>query len=173
MSWFGETKVTTRARDRVPAAVPGPLTAREALQAVLPAVEKVSRRYHLGMVTSGEDIAADGRSARWEFLLSFPARQAAGVFGVEPCDIENSETALCVTIDVAPGLPRFESPLPLDFRDSPAVVAEMAEAGVDWVTGSTRMTLASRRTPAGMPVWFTEMFGKEYEVPFSGAQPGR
>jgi hypothetical protein len=62
----------------------------------------------------------------------------------------------------------------LDLRQaSPAAVAGMAEAGVDWVAGSTRMTLASRRTAAGTAVWFTEAFGKEYEVAFSAARPRR
>jgi hypothetical protein len=37
---------------------------------------------------------------------------------------------------------------------------------VDWVAGSTRMTLASRRTPDGALVWFTVMFDQEYSVPF-------
>ncbi len=169
MGWFGESKVTGRSRDRVPTATPGPLTARGALQAVLPVVEKVSRRYQLRLVTSGEDIGADGRSLRWEFVFEFPSRHAGGVFGVEPCDMEKSETALCITSEVAPRPPRSEAPLPLEFRDSPEVAAEMAKAGVDWVAGSTRMTLASRRTPDGALVWFTVMFDKEYAVPFVAA----
>ena len=172
MGIFGESKVTSRVRDRSVLAQPGPLTARQALAAVLPAVEKTSRRSRLGLVTSGEDIGADGRSLRWEFLFAFPSRQAGGLFGVEPCDIEASETALCLTSEVYPGVPAFEQPLPLDFKDSPEAVAEMARAGVDWVAGSTRMTLASRRLPGGSLVWCTEMFGKEYTTPFAGGGSG-
>jgi len=91
------------------------------------------------------------------------------VFGVDPCDVEKDETALCVTSDVSPGVPALDQPLLLEFKDSPAAVAELAKAGVDWVAGSTRMTLASRRAANGTAVWFVEMFGKEYTTPFTAS----
>ncbi len=173
MGFFGNSNVRSRIRDRSPVTQPGPLTARQALAALLPAVEGISHQYRLGLVTSGEDIDAEGRSARWEFLFDFPSRKALGMFGIEPCDIEASETALCLTIDVSPGVPSFEQPLPLEFKDSPQAAAELAMAGVDWVAGSTRMMLASRRLPGGKLVWYTEMFGREYTTPFPNTPPGR
>ena len=61
-----------------------------------------------------------------------------------------------------------EPVLPLDFRDSPEAVRALADQGADWISGSTSMTLSSKRLPSGELVWSTLMYDDEFQTPFAG-----
>ncbi len=177
--------------------VVGALTAREALAAILPAVRQVDRVFVLRLVTSGEDIDHRGRATVWEFFFDFPRRQAYGIFSLTPCDVEANLSPCCLRVVVRPkhretgiaaqlveGLKHDRAALayvrrvwreadarrpvlPLDFRDSPEAVRALADQGVDWISGGTSMTLASKRLPSGELVWSTLMYDDEFQTPFA------
>ena len=176
--------------------VAGPLTAREALAAILPAVRRVDRVFVFRLVTSGEDIDHRGRATVWEFCFDFPRRNGLGIFEVKPCDVEEEPGPCCLRAVVRPKhretgiaarlVERLEHDraalaylrrvwreadargpaLPLDFRDSPQAVRALAEQGADWISGDTSMTLASKALPGGELVWSTAMYGEEFQTPF-------
>ncbi len=178
--------------------VAGALTAREALAAILPAVRQVDRVFFLRLVTSGEDIDHRGRATVWEFFFDFPRRQAQGIFSVTPRDVEVEPSRCCLRAVVRPkhretGIAAQlveslkhdraalayvrrvwreaearEPVLPLDFRDSPEAVRALADQGADWISGSTSMTLSSKRLPSGELVWSTLMYDDEFQTPFAG-----
>jgi hypothetical protein len=178
--------------------VVGALTAREALAAILPAVRQVDRAFVLRLVTSGEDIDQRGRATVWEFFFDFPRRRARGIFSITPCDVEVEPSRCCLRAVVRPkqretGIAAQlveslkhdraalayvrrvwreaearEPVLPLDFRDSPEAVRALADQGADWISGSTSMTLSSKRLPSGELVWSTLMYDDEFRTPFAG-----
>ena len=177
----------------------GPLTAREALAAIVPAVRQVDRVFVFRLVTSGEDIDYRGRATVWEFFFDFPRRNGLGIFAVKPCQVEGEPGPCCLQVAVRPkhretGIAARlveslrhdraalayvrrvwreadarEPVLPLDFRDSPEAVRALAEQGADWISGSTSMTLSSKRLPSGELVWSTLMYDDEFQTPFAGS----
>ena len=178
--------------------VVGAQTAREALAAILPAVRQVDRVFVLRLVTSGEDIDHRGRASVWEFFFDCPRREAHGIFTVEPCNVEDEPFSCCLRTKLRPkpGLTGIAAQLveslkhdraalaylrrgwreaearqpvlPLDFRDSPEAVRALADQGADWISGSTSMTLSSKRLPSGELVWSTLMYDDEFQTPFAG-----
>ena len=54
----------------------GPLTAREAFRLIWSEAQSRDPAPRQMLVTSGEDITADGRSGLWEFQLDLPIRVA-------------------------------------------------------------------------------------------------
>lgn len=146
----------------------GPVTAREALDIVYPAVLEVSKQPVLVLITSGSDISAEGRSGTWDFVFHFPARLGQGAYSLEPLDPDASGSGLRMTWRISPRLDvkGEDSGLPLDFTDSPEAVRNLTRAGADWVAGDPDMTLATRRLSSGDVVWATESYGKEFATPF-------
>jgi hypothetical protein len=53
------------------------------------------------------------------------------------------------------------------FRDSPAVVAEFAAAGVDFVAGSSDMQLDAKALASGEAVWVTYCWDEQRTAEFS------
>jgi hypothetical protein len=169
--WSSQKKegpIRDRTRQQGAAGRRGPLTAREALSVVRPQVHNVGGSFFLSAVSSGEDIAPDGKSCVWRFLFYFPTRKALGIFELVPADAEEThpELTLEISISPSPGGGSGGPQLPLQFRDSPEAVRALAEDGADWVAGSTRMNLATRVDRSGKIVWFTESYGQEWETSF-------
>jgi hypothetical protein len=137
----------------------------------------------------GDDVGRDGRSAKWEFHALFPTIRAEGVWRLEQSE-DNASSVLSGRLSPvpAPGTTEFLMaqispqlvaeqekswnlrldlivPLPLDFADSPEVVAaiEALQPNV-FVSGPIR--LKARTPPNGGPVW--EWSGSDLvHVPFT------
>lgn len=160
--------MSERHRSRRPIEASGPLTVKEAWSIVLDAVLRVAPDYRLILITSGEDINSEGRSRVWEFGLHFPGHLVQGIFGIEPCDMEESESALCLVteLSVLSGLDQAEHYLPQEFKDSPQAVTELAQGGADWISGSTSMNLQTRLLSDGSAVWWTSSYDRRFQTPF-------
>jgi hypothetical protein len=150
----------------------GPLTAREALQVVLPRLPWTDQDLRLVFIGSGEDVNHEGRATLWEYFFEFPRRRARANFMVQPCDTGSEEPETwCVDIHVKKFGERFgppRPPLPLEFQDSDAAVRALGEQGADWITGDTHMTLSTHVLPDGEIVWRTHCWDVEYRTPFAG-----
>ncbi len=147
----------------------GPLTAREALNAILPAVRQVDQEFKLTFVGSGEGINPDGRAYAWDFFFEFPRRRGHGVFFIHLCPDEgDDEGPWCIDMRVQPfGKEPARPALPFEFRDSAEAVQALGEQGVDWISGDTHSTLSAKILPNGGVVWHTTCWDKEYQTPFA------
>jgi hypothetical protein len=86
---------------------------------------------------------------------------------INAADVESAAVHVKRRIQSSDGKPFV--PLSFEFRDSPAVVAELSAAGVDFVAGPTDMKLESGFSVNGKAVWITYCWNKEI-VP--GKPPG-
>lgn len=157
----------------------GPLTAREALTAILPQVREADPEFKLTFVGSGEGINHEGRAYAWDFFFESVRSQQMGDFTVRLFPREgDDEGPWCMDMRVRPIrdsatrslklTPRPPRPaLPVDFRDSPEAVRALAEQGADWISGDTHMTLSSKVRPDGAVVWHTFCWDQEYQTPFA------
>jgi hypothetical protein len=138
---------------------PGPLTAHEAWAIVRPIVAAIDPQARLTFITSGLDISHAGRSFTWEFMFYLPTRRAQALLSLAPADdaeeIDNAPLVLRQRIGPAGASAAGAPVLPLPFRDSPAVVAELAAGGVDFIAGPTDMKLEGRVLATGEAVWLT------------------
>ncbi len=157
----------------------GPLTAREALNTILPHVRQIDPEFKLTFVGSGESINDEGRAYAWDFFFEFGRAQRLGDFTVRLCPREgDDEGPWCIDMHVRPVRnpvaqslkipPEPPRPaLPLRFRDSAEAVRTLAEQGADFVSGDTHMTLSSKVLPGGVVVWHTICWDREYQTPFA------
>jgi hypothetical protein len=158
---------------------PGPLTVHEAWAIVQPIVAGLDPQARLTFITSGLDISHAGRSFTWEFMVYLPAQRAQALLSLVPADdAEDVDSApLVLTQRIGPaGVGAEHAPaLPLPFRDSPEVVAELAAGGVDFIAGPTDMKLEGRVLATGEAVWLTSYWDEVRSVAFSTgvAQGGR
>ncbi len=175
----------------------GPLTARQAFEAVLPRVERVDRDFKFVLVTSGQDINYEGRALLWEFFFDFPRLRGTGNFSIQLSSEEDIDLGpKCIETRVRPAYPntgfvpqlkrerasrdymerawdksvQAKQGLPLSFRDSPEAVRDLIRQGVDWIAGDTSMTLSSKVLASGDIVWSTVSWDKEYHTPFKAAR---
>jgi hypothetical protein len=105
----------------------------------------------------------------WEFLVHCPRVRTRALLTLGPLedaeDIDHAPLQLTQRLNPQGRLESRGGPyLPETFRDSPAVVAELAERGVDFVTGSTDLKLESRCLPSGEVVWVVEYGDGEHAV---------
>lgn len=155
----------------------GPLTAHQALNAVLPAVRQVDTEFQLTFVASQEGIDPDGRAYAWDFFFDFPRRREQGVFYIHLCPgDDDDEGPWCLDPKVRPITmpartkmvpPPAKPILPLEFRDSADAARALAEQGADFVSGDSHMTLSSTVLPSGEIVWQTTCWDKVYQTPFA------
>ncbi|MCS7072713.1 MAG: hypothetical protein NZM00_14505 [Anaerolinea sp.] len=149
-------------------APPGPLTSREAWDIVQPIVAGLDPQARLTFITSGLDISHAGRSFTWEFMVHLPARQAQALLSLAPADdaADVDSAPLVLTQRIGPADAGAEHPpaLPLPFRDSPEVVAELAASGVDFIAGPTDMKLEGRILATGEAVWLTSYWDEVRSV---------
>ena len=161
-------KLTPSVSEEVARTVPGPLTANEAFQMALPIAEGIDKHAQLMLATSGTDLQSNGKAFVWEFLFNLDSRGSRLMltFSPDPSapDVDNAPVHLKKR--VFPSDEKPFHPLPLSFRDSPEVVSELSEAGVDFVAGPTDMKLESGLSADGRPVWITYCWDKRYEASF-------
>lgn len=97
-----------------------------------------------------------------------PAQQAQALFSLAPAeDAEEIDSApLVLTQRIGPaGAGAEHTPaLPLPFRDSPAIVAELAAGSVDFIAGPTDMKLEGRVLATGEAVWQTYYYDETRTV---------
>ena len=153
-----------------PSKLSGWITLHEALTEVLPVAKKLDRAARLTFVTSGLDMQHDGRSLTWEFLFFLPKRSATLMLSLEPDaqaeDPDSAVTTLTQRVNKALPADAEKSPLPMQVRDSPEVVAELAAKGADFVAGANDMKLESR-VSSGKALWVTYDFDKEFTTSFA------
>lgn len=156
-------------RDRELPGLRGPLTAHQALNAILPTVRQVDTGPKLTFVGSQEGISPEGRAYGWDFFFEFPRRREHGVFFVHLCpEGDDDEGPWCLDIKVQPLHPSQARPaLPLEFRDSAQAVVALSAHGADFVNGDSHMTLSTKVLPNGSVVWHTICWDKEYQTPFA------
>jgi hypothetical protein len=116
---------------------PGPLTAHQAWEIMLPVAKELDSQAQLTFITSGLDMSREGRSFTWEFLFILPKPGVRVLLSVEPSsgaeDIDNAPVMLVQRLNpVSAAEVSRAAKLPESFRDSPEVVAEFAAAGVDF-----------------------------------------
>lgn len=150
---------------------PGPLTAHEAWALVWPRVLKLEKHPRLTLVSSGLDLSGEGRSFTWEFGFDLPRRGRHALFTVEPSgEGEDIDRDAIVIVQRSSPLLAGESErpaLPKTFRDSPEVVADFAEQGVDFVAGPSDLKLEGRVLPSGEAVWVTYDWDNERTTRFA------
>lgn len=147
----------------------GPLTARGACNAILPAVRQIDQEFKLTFVGSGQGINHEGRAYAWDFFFEFPRLRGQGVFFIHLCPDEgDDEGPWCMDIRVRPlGKEPAQPALPLEFRDSVEAVQALAEQGVDWIAGDSHSTLSAQILTDGAIVWHTTCWDKAYQTPFA------
>ena len=151
-------------------ALRGPLTAREALNAILPAVRDIDQEFKLTRIGSQEGITPEGGSYGWDFFFEFPRRRGFGDFDVHLCPgDEDDEGPWCLDMRVRPLRPSEAAApaLPLEFRDSAQAVHALTAQGVDFIAGDSHMTLSTKALPNGRLVWHTISWDKPYDTPFA------
>src|SRR5512132_3523979 len=84
----------------------GPLTARQALAAVLPHVRQEDPEFTLTFVGSGEGINDQGGAYEWDFLFVLARSQRLGDYVVHLCPQEgDDEGPWCMDVYLRPLLP--------------------------------------------------------------------
>jgi hypothetical protein len=154
---------------------PGPLTSHEAWAFAGARAQELDPEAALLFVASGLDISPAGRSFTWEFSFELPGRGGQAFLTVgapdDPPDLDSAPVVL-VERFVSSASPAQRAQLPHSFRDSPEVVEELSQAGVDFVAGPTDMKLEGRVLPSGEAVWLTYYWDDERTVSFTPTSTG-
>jgi hypothetical protein len=173
-----------------------PLTARQALQNLLPAVHAFDRGARLKSIVSPPGLSGDGLSPRWEFFFDLPGRRArlnADCFLPWDAAADNYKPA-SIHLTVAPfppadsylrrrvnegqllhqqltGLWKQEMQntvyLPFSFRDTPAVAAEFSRQGLDFL--ELEFSLSTGPSPDGRLSWIAQARRRSYYAEFANA----
>jgi hypothetical protein len=150
---------------------PGPMTAHESWAIAHPEVKKLDEAAKLTLVTSGLDIDHAGRSFTWEFMFVVPRLRATALVTLAPADdaedVDRAPIHMTLRLSAAAESELTRAGLPVAFRDSPDVVAELAAQGVDFVAGPTDLKLESRQLRSEEAVWVTYYGDAEILVSFS------
>jgi hypothetical protein len=172
----------------------GPLTAREAFRLIWSEALTRDPAPRLMLVTSWEDVAADGRSGLWEFQLDLPTRVAHATYGVGFDDDPDAAAGVLLLVEhlrpfVPPDDPwdlmrmgedaararRAEhwrrllagrTPLPVPFHDSPQAAAALTAQGVRW-EADRGLYLAGKSLVSGDPVWSVQIGSEAFTTPWA------
>lgn len=149
----------------------GPVTAR---QASVLAKQELKRQnansFRFTFISAGEYIDHRGLSVHWELFFELPGSGELVMFTIEPQGDawEEMQPPLSISITRKPWKIDESKPvLPHEFIDSPEAVTALTEQGADWVSGDTRMTLSTKFTATGKPVWHTETEDGVLEMDFA------
>lgn len=149
---------------------PGPMTVHESWAIAYPAIKKLDASTRFTSVTSGLDIDHLGRSLTWEFMFVMPKLRAKALVTLSPADdaadVDNASIQMTRRLTVATESELMHTGLPVSFRDSSEVAAELGAQGVDFVVGPTDMKLESRILPSGEAVWVSYYWDDEHMVSF-------
>lgn len=149
---------------------PGPLTAHEAFELVHHAAIALDPKALLCLIQSGTDIRTDGRSLFWELLYRLPTKRARAILSLAPFEAANDAERAPIILHTqitAVSASDVVDGLPLPFRDSPEVVAELMAQGVDFVAGPSDLKLESHLRGPGVAVWLMRCWNDEFETDFS------
>jgi len=149
----------------------GPITARQAFAL---AEEELKRQkansFRFTFISAGEHIDHRGLSVHWELFFELLDSGELAMFTLEPQGEawEEMQPPLSISITRKPWTINASKPtLPHEFIDSPEAVIALAEQGADWISGDTRMTLSTKFTDTGKPVWHAETGDGVLETDFS------
>ena len=172
------------------------MTARQAFALASPIAAELETAERLTLLTSGEDIDADGRARMWEFFFDLPELRACAAIEVL-CPVEDAfppddvgRIEVRVVPFASPGgimdqllqagrvSPRFlddrwddelrrRPPLPVPFRDSPNAVRDLVPPDVEWIDGSTLLSLRGHVLHDGAPVWEADSRNQVWRAPFA------
>lgn len=113
---------------------PGPMTSHESWAIVYPAAKKLDETARLISVMSGLNIDHKGRSLIWDLIFVMPRLRAKALYTLSPSDdaedVDNSPIQITRKLMTAPESDLLREVLPVSFRDSAEVVAELTVQGV-------------------------------------------
>ena len=171
-----------------------PKTAGQALEAILPAVNRFDRKALLKLIVSQQGIDPQGASAHWEFFFDLVNRQAQLVCEWKLTWDEKADAhgALRIEITVNPFPPtdspirqmvrdgqllhrqlsgmwkqevQRTPPLPRRFRDTDLAIADFSKQGLDPTL--TEFSLRAGRSPEGKVNWIAQTRDKSYFAAFA------
>ncbi len=155
-------------------ALSGRISAQDAYRAAGTALAPFDPEFRMTLISTGDYIGEEGKSACWEMYFDLPKCAARAVCTVQPLDLKAPADGQPLSLDVvlrpAPSLWKAEDPsgyLPNEFRDSPDAVQSLIQQGKDFLDTDTRHILAAKILPSGDAVWSTTAYDTEYRTDFS------